>query len=94
MSLEIFDPTVTSVEEKIFFAPRPQSLTGLKVGLVDNTKHNSDVILLKIAERLKQKFEIEMVRLHRKKSASDYVTEEAIDELKKKSDFVIAGIGD
>ena len=94
MSLEIFDPTVTPVKEKIFFAPRPQSLADLKVGLVDNTKHNSDVILLKIAERLKEKFEIEMVMLHRKKSASHYVTAEAIDELKEKSDFVIAGIGD
>ena len=94
MPLEIFDPTVTPVKEKIFFAPRPQSLAGLKVGLVDNTKYNSDVILLKIAERLKEKFEIEMVLLHRKKSASHYVSNEAIDELKKKSDFVIAGVGD
>jgi hypothetical protein len=94
MSLEIFDPTVPPVTEKIVFAPRPQSLNGLKVGLVENTKHNSDVLLLKIAERLKEKFDIEMALLHRKKSASDYVADEAIDELKKKSDFVIAGIGD
>jgi hypothetical protein len=54
MSLEIFDPTVPPVTEKIVFAPRPQSLNGLKVGLVENTKHNSDVLLLKIAERLKE----------------------------------------
>jgi hypothetical protein len=94
MALEIFDPTVTPVREKIFFAPRPQRLIGLKVGLVENTKHNSDVLLLKIAERLKEKYEIETVLLHRKKTASDYVTDEAIDQLKKKSDFVIAGIGD
>jgi hypothetical protein len=46
------------------------------------------------ADRLKEKFGIEMVRLHRKKSASDYVTDEAIDELKEKAHFVIAGIGD
>jgi hypothetical protein len=52
------------------------------------------VLLLKIADRLKSKYEIEMVLLHRKESASDYVTDEAIDELKKKADFVIAGIGD
>ncbi len=96
MALEIFDPTVTPtpVKEKILFAPRPKHLNGLKVGLVENTKHNSDVLLLKIAERLKEKYEIEMVLLHRKKSASDYVTDEAIDGLKKKSDFVIAGVGD
>ena len=94
MPLEIIDPTVSPVAEKIDFVPRPQSPDGLKVGLVENSKHNSDVLLLKIAQRLKDKYDIEMTLLHRKKSASDYVTDEAIDELKGKSDFVIAGIGD
>jgi hypothetical protein len=32
--------------------------------------------------------------MHRKKSASDYVTDEAIADLKKRADFVLAGIGD
>lgn len=94
MSLEIFDPTVSAVKEKITFAPRPQNLNGLRVGLVENSKHNSDVLLLKIADRLKARYEIEMALLHRKESASDYVTEAAIEDLKKKADFVIAGIGD
>ena len=92
--MEIFDPTVSSVKEQILFAPRPQNLNGLRVGLIENSKHNSDVLLLKIADRFKAKYEIEMALLHRKESASDYVTDEAIDALKKKADFVIAGIGD
>jgi len=94
MALEIFDPTVSPVQEPISYAPRPKSLKGLKVGLVENTKHNSDVLLLKIAERLKRQFGIEMVALHRKKSASDYVTDETIADLKQNADFAIAGIGD
>ena len=92
--MEIFDPTVAPVKEKIFYTPRPQNLNGLRVGLIENSKHNSDVLLLKIADRLKARYGIEMVLLHRKESASDYVTDEAIDELKQKADFVIAGIGD
>ncbi len=92
--MEIFDPTVSPVEEKIVFAPRPQNLNGLRVGLVENSKHNSDVLLLKIAERLKSRYRIEMAVLHRKQSASDYVADEAIDALKKKADFVLTGIGD
>ena len=94
MALEIFNPTVSPVQETISYSPRPKSLQGLKVGLVENTKHNSDVLLLKIAERLKMEFGIEMVSLHRKKSASDYVTDETIADLKQKADFAIAGIGD
>jgi hypothetical protein len=94
MSAEIFDPTVSSFKEKISFAARPQNLGGLKIGLVENTKHNSNVLLLKIAERLVKKFQMEIVQMHRKKSASDYVADEAIVDLKNRADFVLAGIGD
>ncbi len=94
MALEIFDPTVSPVQETISYAPRPENLQGLKLGLVENTKHNSDVLLLKIAEKLKMEFGIEMVGLHHKKSASDYITDETIADLKQKADFAIAGIGD
>ncbi len=92
--MEIFDPTVSPVEEKIEFVPRPQNLKGLRVGLIENSKHNSDVLLLKIADRLTARYQTEMVMLHRKQSASDYVTDEALDALKKKADFVLTGIGD
>ena len=94
MTLEIFDPTIRPVKEKIAFVPRPKELKGLKVGLLENTKHNSDVLLLKIAERLKEKFGMEMALISGKKSASDYVTDQALADFKKKANFVIAGIGD
>jgi hypothetical protein len=92
--MEVFDPTTPPVKESISYAPRPKDLNGLRVGLIENTKHNSDVLLLKIVERLKERFGIEMVLLNRKKSASDHVTDDVIEDLKKKADFVIAGIGD
>jgi len=94
MSVKIFDPTISSVKKKTSFVPRPKNLKGLKIGLVENTKHNSDALLLKIAERLVKKFQMEMVRMHRKQSSSDYVTDEGIADLKRSVDFVLAGIGD
>jgi len=92
--MEIFDPTIAHRKEEIEYVPRPKELNDLRVGLVENTKYNSDVLLLKIAEQLKNRFGMEMVLLNRKKSASDHVTDEAISDLKEKADFVIAGIGD
>ncbi|UCF82974.1 MAG: hypothetical protein JSV50_17580 [Desulfobacteraceae bacterium] len=92
--MEVFDPTTPPVKESISYAPRPKDLNGLRVGLIENTKHNSDVLLLKIVERLKERFGMEMALLNRKKSASDHVTDDVIEDLKKKADFVIAGIGD
>ena len=92
--MEIIDPTIPPVKESISYTPRPKDLNGLRVGLIENTKHNSDVLLLKIVERLKEQFGMEMVLINRKKSAADHVTDNVIMDLKEKADFVIAGIGD
>ncbi len=92
--MEILDPTISPSREEITYVPRPKDLNGLRVGLVENTKYNSDVLLLKIAEQLKARFGMEMVLLNSKKSASDHVTDEAIVDFKNETDFVIAGIGD
>jgi hypothetical protein len=92
--MEIFDPTIPPVKESISYAPRPKDLNGLRVGLIENSKHNSDVLLLKIFERLQERFGMEMVLINRKKSAADHVTNNVIMDLKEKADFVIAGIGD
>ena len=48
-SFQVFDPTAEVKKEDIVFAPRPESLRNLRIGLVDNTKYNSDKLLLKIA---------------------------------------------
>ena len=83
--MEIFDPTTSPVRESISYVPRPKNLNGLRVGLIENTKHNSDVLLLRIAKRLKERFGMEMVLINRKKSASDHVTNNVIMDLKEKS---------
>ena len=41
MSVRIYDPTIEVKGRKIAYAPRPKSLAGLRVGLVDNSKHNA-----------------------------------------------------
>ncbi len=94
MSVEMFDPTTSSRQEPIQFAPRPATLAGLKVGLVENTKFNSKVLLEKVAERLQAKHQMTMVLLNSKLSPSHGVDDSAIKEFKTKADFVIAGIGD
>ena len=44
MAIQIYDPTTEVAARRIAFAPRPKSLAGLSIGLVDNTKHNSDLV--------------------------------------------------
>ena len=92
--MEIFDPTTAHEAEPIAYAPRPRKLQGLRVGLVENTKFNSDKLLLKIAERLKARYGMQMVKMARKKSSGSAVYDHDIGEFKTKADWVIAGIGD
>jgi hypothetical protein len=64
------------------------------VGLVENTKFNSEVILRKIAERLTARYQTNMTHLDHKKSSGHSVTPEAITLFRQKTDFVLAGVGD
>ena len=94
MSNDLFDPTISAGEEAFNLSPRPASLEGLKVGLVENTKFNSETILRKIAERLDERYRVKVAHLDHKKSSSHSVNEDAIATLRAQTDFVVAGIGD
>jgi len=94
MTGTLFDPTVSPEEEAVAFAPRPTRLEGLRLGLVDNTKTNADVIIRRIAARLEAQYGIRTTHYDVKVSPAHGVTEEAIAALKARTDFVIAGVGD
>jgi hypothetical protein len=92
--MKLFDPTSTPRERTVTLAPRPHDLAGLRVGLVENTKFNSDVILRKLGDELVRRHGMTVSRMIRKRSPSHGVTDEAADALRKISDFVVSGIGD
>ena len=92
--LEILDPTVETPKTAVVFVPRPDSLLGRRIGLVENTKFNSDRLLLKIGEVLKAEYGAAETRLFRKHNSSVPAHQEIIDELKATCDVMVAGIGD
>jgi hypothetical protein len=92
--MKIFDPTAPPDPRPITLASRPATLAGLRLGLVENTKHNSDTLLLKLAERLGRRHGMTVAHMARKRSPSHEVEDRAIRELKAHADLVISGIGD
>jgi hypothetical protein len=92
--IRVFDPTTTPKEQALRYAPRPTSLQGKKVGLVENTKYNSDTLLLKIGKILQDEYGVQGVMLRRKRNAGVPAHEEIIGEIKAECDAVIAGVGD
>jgi hypothetical protein len=94
MTAPLFDPTATPVAREVRLAPRPRDLQGLRLGLVENTKFNADVLLLRLADRLGRRHGMIVAHLARKRSPSHEVEEAAIQALRERSDVVISGIGD
>ena len=92
--IEVFDPTTEIREQAISYVPRPDSLRGKRIGLVENTKFNSDKLLVKIANILKDEYGAADSILWRKKNASVPAHDEIIEEAKRGVDAVVAGIGD
>ena len=92
--MKLFDPTSKPVERAVALAPRPTSLQGLRLGLVDNTKFNSDTLLTRLAERLARRHGMTVMLTSRKRSPSHEIDEAAVRALRKQADFVVSGIGD
>ena len=91
---EIFDPTAAPVVREVRLAPRPADLRGLRLGLIENTKFNSDALLLKLADRLRDRYGMSMTHMARKRSPRHEVDEAALAMRKAQSDVVVSGIGD
>lgn len=94
MAIQIYDPTTEVSARRMNYAPRPKSLKGLRIGLVDNSKHNSDQLLLRIAAILEKEHGAKTHLIRRKKSAGAAPHPEMIEELKANTDVIVAGVGD
>jgi hypothetical protein len=92
--MKLFDPTMPPAARAMALAPRPAGLAGLRLGLVDNTKFNSDTLLRKLAERLERRHGTRVTVTRRKRSPSHEIDENDIKTLRSQADLVVSGIGD
>jgi len=91
---EILDPTVEPRKQAMTYVPRPDSLKGKRIGLVENTKFNSDRLLQKIGDILVSEYGAADARMWRKHNASVPAHDEIVQELRATCDVMVAGIGD
>ena len=89
----ILDPTIATAREPIAYVPRPRRLEGLRIGLIENTKKNSEDMLRRLAERLAVRHGMRLqVLVHKPQRAP--LQDAQIAALKGQVDFAIAGVGD
>ena len=75
-------------------APRLARLAGTRLGLIDDSKRNADVLLEELADVLRNRYEISDVKWHRKPSASRPADPSASKEFAEECDSGIIAIGD
>ena len=75
-------------------SPRPQSLKGLTVGLLDNSKPNGATVLRAIGRELQEKYGVREVRMFKKGYFGTPVDESVIQQMLDNCDFAVAAIGD
>ena len=90
----LVNPTTEASIAPFDGAPRLPTLAGTRLGIIDDSKKNADVLLEELAEVLRTRYEIADVKWHRKPSASRPADPAAIRELAESCDSVIVGIGD
>jgi hypothetical protein len=92
---KILDPTGedTSAADTTL-APRPGSLRGLTVGLLENTKPNSSAVLAAVGRELERQHGLKTSVMFRKSYFGTPAEESLIQQILHNCDFAVAGIGD
>ena len=92
--IELLDPTRELRSGQMSYAPRPSSLKGKRVALIENTKYNSDRLLEMIGEILVEEYGVAGTKMYHKRYSSVPAHEEIITDVRKTCDIMIAGVGD
>jgi hypothetical protein len=91
--LDILDPTVSTAPERIPYVQRPQNIKGLRIGLIENTRKNSEPLLKVLAAKLHDLHGMQVeVLLHKHQRAP--LADAQLGELRGRIDFAIVGVGD
>ena len=93
-TIVLLDPTAEDQPEENALAKRLDSLAGKTVGLVDNTKRNSDLFLKLVGQALLESYGAADVVHVRKANANTPAPDELLDEVSAPSDAVVHAVAD
>ena len=74
--------------------PQFSDLRGKTIGLLDNSKPNADKLAEHLAALLKERYGVADVVRRRKLTAQQGAPKEYLNELAKKADFILSGLGE
>jgi hypothetical protein len=94
----IIDPTIgpaaDSNQDQAALAARPVGLSGLRLGLLANTKRNAEQFLDQVGRLLGEQYGMTTVVAAKKPNIVDTAPEETLEQLRAECDVVVTGVGD
>ena len=90
--MDVWNPVRSVSNQWKALAPRPSSLRGCRVGVLDNSKPNADVLLGRLAELLVERHGAATITRWKKPGASRPAM--IVDEIARAADVVLTGSGD
>ena len=90
----VFDPRGVVEAERVTPPPRVAALTGLRLGVLDNTKWNANRLLRKTAAQLEARFRFGAVTYYRKEIFSKDADPDLLKTIAAENDAVLTAIGD
>lgn len=93
----IIDPTTGPASGRgaaLTLAARPDSLSGLRVGLLANTKRNAEEFLSEVGRILTERYGVAAVVARKKPDITNTAPEPILADLRAGSDVVVVGVGD
>ena len=93
-ALRVYDPRGALHQEVAPLAPRPRSLAGLKLGILDNSKWNANKLLRASLTELAAQHGFAATNYYVKHSFSKDAAPELIGQIAAECDIVLTAIGD
>ena len=89
----IIDPSAGGDTRTFVLAPRPASLAGKVLALLDNTKEQGDIILEALGTALRERYGVARVVVRRKEHYSKTAPDTLIAEMAREAQVAIAALG-
>jgi len=93
-TIQLFLPTMVTDRGSAKLSERPTSLEGKVVGLLWNSKPNTDLLYDEFATWVKATHKVKEVRNYRKPSAAVGAGEQLLDQIKAECDVAVSAMGD
>lgn len=91
----LIDPTGTrDLDTNTTLTPRPGTVSGRTIGLLDNTKPNAAVLLQELGDVLTRQYGARGVLLYTKPYFGTPVEQVQVGEIAEQVDLAITGVGD